>query len=104
MIGFPNDTMARKVTECYQLKVVLKDIRPMVWRRVQVPVDIHLDDLHLVLQAAFSWTNSHLHSFNFDGQVYSSSYEPGDLTELNMLDDRGIPLSSLVNTPSQTFR
>jgi hypothetical protein len=103
MIGFPNETMARKVTECYQLKVVLKDIRPMVWRRVHVPVDIHLDDLHLVLQAAFSWTNSHLHSFNFDDQVYSTSYEPGDLTELNMLDDRGIPLSSLVNTPGQTF-
>jgi hypothetical protein len=96
--------MGRKVTDCYQLKVVLQDIRPMVWRRIQVPTHIHLNELHLVLQAAFGWTNSHLHSFQFDDLEYSTSYEPGDLSELNMLDDRGIQLSSLVNTPGQTFK
>jgi len=29
-------------------------------RRVEVPLTIRLDRLHLVLQAAMGWTNSHL--------------------------------------------
>ena len=33
----------------------------MVLRRVEVPLTIRLDRLHLVLQAAMGWTNSHLY-------------------------------------------
>jgi hypothetical protein len=32
-------------------------------RRVDVPFDIRLDRLHLVIQAAMGWTNSHLFEF-----------------------------------------
>ncbi|HET6185047.1 MAG TPA: hypothetical protein VFA03_15835 [Acetobacteraceae bacterium] len=35
--------------------------RPTVLRRLLVPVTIRLDRLHLVLQAAIGWTNSHLY-------------------------------------------
>ena len=41
--------------------VKLDDVEPAVLRRVQVPVTIRLDRLHLVLQAAMGWTNSHLY-------------------------------------------
>jgi hypothetical protein len=43
------------------LKVTLDDIEPTVQRRVEVPLAIRLDRLHLVLQAAMGWTNSHLY-------------------------------------------
>ena len=43
------------------LRIKLDDVEPAVLRRVQVPVTIRLDRLHLVLQAAFGWTNSHLY-------------------------------------------
>ncbi len=43
------------------LRIKLDDIEPAVVRRVEVPLTIRLDRLHLVLQAAMGWTNSHLY-------------------------------------------
>src|SRR5215218_6562048 len=43
------------------LRIKLDDVDLPVLRRVQVPVTIRLDRLHLVLQAAMGWTNSHLY-------------------------------------------
>jgi hypothetical protein len=44
-----------------RLKVTLDDVEPKVLRRIEVPADIRLDRLHLTLQAALGWTNSHLY-------------------------------------------
>ncbi|MGH7101495.1 MAG: plasmid pRiA4b ORF-3 family protein [Acetobacteraceae bacterium] len=43
------------------LRVTLDEVEPAVMRRVEVPLTIRLDRLHLVLQAAMGWTNSHLY-------------------------------------------
>lgn len=43
------------------LRIKLDDVEPAVVRRVEVPLTIRLDHLHLVLQAAMGWTNSHLY-------------------------------------------
>lgn len=44
-----------------QLRVTLDHVEPVVLRRIEVPLTIRLDRLHLVLQAAMGWTNSHLY-------------------------------------------
>ncbi len=44
-----------------RLLVTLDDVKPPVRRRVEVPLAIRLDRLHLVLQAAIGWTDSHLY-------------------------------------------
>lgn len=44
-----------------RLKVTLDDVEPMVLRRIEVPLGIRLDRLHLVIQAAMGWTDSHLY-------------------------------------------
>jgi hypothetical protein len=57
---------ARKPTSeapIYQVKVTLRDSRPPIWRRLEVPADITLHQLHRVLQAAFEWDDMHLHLF-----------------------------------------
>jgi hypothetical protein len=43
-----------------RLKVTLDRVEPEVMRRFDVPLTIRLDRLHLTLQAAFGWTNTHL--------------------------------------------
>jgi len=43
------------------LRIKLDDVEPVVVRRLEVPLTIRLDRLHLVLQAAMGWTNSHLY-------------------------------------------
>jgi hypothetical protein len=48
------DTIAR-------LKIALDDVTPTVLRRIEVPFNIRLDRLHLAIQAAMGWTNTHLY-------------------------------------------
>lgn len=54
----------------YQLKVTLLDVQPPVWRRILVPGNITLDRLHIVIQKAVGWTDSHLHEFIARGKRY----------------------------------
>lgn len=43
------------------LKITLDDVKPAVLRRIEVPLGIRLDRLHLAIQAAMGWSNSHLY-------------------------------------------
>ena len=52
-----------------QLKITLKGIsKPSVWRRIQVRADTPFAELHAVIQGAFGWTDTHLHSFEYEGE------------------------------------
>jgi hypothetical protein len=44
-----------------RLKITLDDVKPQVLRRIEAPLAIRLDRLHLALQAAMGWTNTHLY-------------------------------------------
>jgi len=46
------------------LKVTLQQIRPPIWRRLEVPTALSLGAFHSILQVAFGWTDSHLHQFH----------------------------------------
>ena len=47
-----------------RLEVTLDDVEPAVVRRLDVPLDIRLDRLHLTLQSAFGWMDGHLWEFH----------------------------------------
>ena len=69
----------------YQLKVTLQGSKPPIWRRVVVPEDVTLFNLHEILQRLMGWTNSHLHAFTINGQIYGDPEddEYGDLGTKN---------------------
>lgn len=46
------------------IRVDIDEVTPPVWRRLQVRSDVRLDRLHVILQLAMGWTNSHLHRFS----------------------------------------
>lgn len=48
----------------YQFKIILKDLKPSIWRRIQVPEDYSLYDLHVAIQDSFPWSGYHLHEFS----------------------------------------
>jgi hypothetical protein len=54
----------------YQLRILLLDSEPEIFRRVLVAGDTPLDTLHRVIQVAMGWTNSHLHEFHIKGVSY----------------------------------
>jgi hypothetical protein len=50
-----------------RIKASLAHVAPEVTRRIAVPLTMKLDRLHLTLQAAFGWTNTHLYAFQAAG-------------------------------------
>jgi len=46
-----------------QLRIELMHVEPLIWRRLQVPDDCTFWDLHIAIQGAFAWRDSHLHEF-----------------------------------------
>ena len=63
----------------YHLKVSLRGVAPLIWRRLQVPGNANLGWLHAVIQVAMGWTNSHLHQFVIGKRLYSDpSFDLGE--------------------------
>lgn len=46
-----------------QFRIELQDIEPLIWRRIQVPGTYSFWGLHVAIQSAFGWNDSHLHEF-----------------------------------------
>jgi hypothetical protein len=53
------------------LKITLDDVKPAVLRRVEVPLGIRLDRLHLTIQAAMGGTSR----ANSQRSVFSMGYD-----------------------------
>lgn len=60
----------------YQLRIVLRGLSPLIWRRVLVPSETTLARFHAILQILFAWSDEHLHSFYIHGKEYGSSGAP----------------------------
>ena len=82
------DTIAR-------LKITLDDVEPTVLRRVDVPFDIRLDRLHLTIQAAMGWTNSHLYELRAGDVGWSTPYPDADWSG-DFLDARKARLNDIL--------
>jgi hypothetical protein len=76
----------------YQLKISLYGVDdPPVWRRVLVPADFTLRDLHHVIQNAMGWDEEHLHVF----QTKQGDYGVPD-RELGYADEAGVTLAGIL--------
>jgi hypothetical protein len=56
--------------DIYQLRIVLRDISPLIWRRLLVRSDTTLAQLHRMIQTSFEWSNEHLYRFHIFGKDY----------------------------------
>lgn len=90
MIGFSGKDL-------YQLKVTLIDSKPPIWRRIVVPKAIALDELHMVIQLAMGWTNSHLYLFEKGNLRYGIQLEDDEFLPSDIKSDEGIPLKMLLH-------
>ena len=87
----------------YRLRVALKDIKPPIWRRIRVPGDFTLADLHYVLQTAMGWYNCHLHEFQIGGICYSDP-EFDVHGELGAKDEGEYTLDEVIQRENMKFR
>ncbi|MBI4769314.1 MAG: plasmid pRiA4b ORF-3 family protein [Chloroflexi bacterium] len=92
-----------KIGPVYQLKITLLDLRPPVWRRVLVPGEFTLGDLHSVIQLAMGWTDSHLHRFDVGGTGYSLPYPGTDWEESGDEDSSDVRLDQVAPGENAKF-
>ena len=90
-------------TTLIQFKISLLDIKPAIWRRIQVPNGT-LADLHEYIQAAFGWENYHLHQFEIDGVEYGQPALAGDDFDMDFEDETDVLLSKLLPKSSRKAR
>ena len=46
-----------------RLRIALDEVQPEVWREIEVSMKISFWQLHVAIQDAMGWTDSHLHEF-----------------------------------------
>ena len=70
--------------------------KPPIWRRVELPSTLHLDELHLLLQALFGWDDYHLHRFTQGASPWDRDAElflcPFDVEEG---EEEGVPAADV---------
>lgn len=77
-----------------RLRISLLDIKPEIWRAVEVPVTISLRTLHDIVQAAMVWENRHLWHFEAGDRRYGRP-DP-EWPDQNLADARNVRLAALL--------
>lgn len=90
----------------FQFLIELRDIKPKIWRRIQVP-NMTLHQLHECIQSVMGWSNTHLHYFEIEQERYSDpeSFNDGyddDVDEEH--DTNNVELESLLIRAKKSFR
>jgi hypothetical protein len=86
--------------QAYQLKVTLLDIKPPIWRRIQVLSDMTLYELHWAIQTVMGWHSSHLHEFTIYETVYG---EPANDMEADIEDETIVKLGEVISQENEKF-
>jgi len=94
--------------ETFQFKIQLNGIKkPPVWRRINVPSNYSFYELHMIIQEAFGWWNSHLFQFSKNGfeskTVITEIYEDHDPGFTEQLEAAGVKLSDVFKFEKQKF-
>jgi hypothetical protein len=83
----------------HRIRVDLDRAEPPIWRRLDLRSDLPLDVVHRVLQAAFDWSDAHLHRFSLGGDPFDGTSQvflcPYDVEEGEEDDAGGIPASDV---------
>ena len=89
------------MAELYQLRVVLRDVSPLVWRRLLISSETSIAQLHKILQLAFEWSGEHLYRFRIHGRNYGSPQCSGNAFDE---DARQVRLSRFCLHDGERFR
>lgn len=92
--------------QIYQIQIALQNFRPKIWRRLLIPEDVLLSDLHKIIQTAMGWQNAHLHQFSKNNTYYTIRFHDDDFwdeaTSVDYVKNK-IKLADLLTTEKETL-
>jgi len=89
--------MKKRLDQVYQFKISLANIQPLIWRRIQVPESYSFWDLHVAIQDAMGWDDSHLHMF-----IMEIGPQTGEQVRIGIPDDEPMEESEKPMLPGWT--
>lgn len=91
----PHLHIVRSSVPVYQLRIVLTDSEPLIWRQLLVSGSVTLATLHVIFQHAMGWRGSHQHGFVI-GDVCYGQPDPDYSETVPVIDEQTVTLSNLV--------
>ncbi len=85
-----------------RLHIALEGIQPVIWRRVEVPVQTSLKVLHEIIQAVMPFGNRHLFMFEVDGRRYTQPDPDGHFGQ-GMGNARNMRLAAIAGRDIASF-
>ena len=85
-----------------QLRITLRRIHPPIWRRILVPNDLPLGELHYVVNRVMGWDNSHMHAFSIGRNQYAGT-ETVEACGPPIRHEDSITLAALIKRKGQEF-
>jgi len=76
-VSYCREVIERRPALLLQLKLLLRDVHPAVWRRVKLADSLSIADLHRVIQLLMGWDDDHLHRFRIHGRDCGIAYVGG---------------------------
>jgi Plasmid pRiA4b ORF-3-like protein len=84
----------------HTLKLSLRDVRPLVWRRVVVASETPLPKVAHLFVAVMGWEGYHLHQFDVGGVLFGPADDDADY----QLDERSAVLKHLLPSVKSKLR
>ena len=82
----------------YFIKIAIRGVSPMIWRRLRVPGETSLARLHHCIQSVNGWDDFHLHQFHIYGKDYGTCNSVGFSfaydADTTLLDDFGFDVAT----------
>jgi hypothetical protein len=93
--GKNNEKKDDKAVPSYILHISIAFSEPLIWRRVQVPGEFTLTQLHNVIQGSMGWKDSAVHQFLVGKISYEPAMTRNALRESRRFDEHKYKLHSL---------
>jgi hypothetical protein len=90
----------------FQLRIALRYIKPPIWRRVLVPDNWVLGDLHHLFVPVMGWAGYHMHQFSFGGGFRQERYSTHEMMMEcgpEMHDEDSVTLRQVILRKGQVF-
>lgn len=86
-----------------RLRVDLDEVTPRVRRLIEVPLGVTLADLHVIIQLAVGWTDSHLYEFSLGRSCYGEPDPDDDFGGAEILSAARARLADALKPATKSF-